>query len=426
MIVELMVIVALALLNGVFSGAEIAVLSVRKTRLNELIEQKRAGALALKKLRDLPERFFATVQIGITVIGAAAGAFGGSTLTARVAPAVASVHVLAPYARELAFALVVTMISYLSLVLGELVPKSLALRAAERYGLLVAPALLGLAWIARPIVWFLTLTSNAVLRVFGDRTSFTEARVSPEELQQLLDEASKTGSLDPAVSEIASRALDFGRLTASDVMVPRAQMVALPRTVAFDKLKELVLEGGHMRMPVYEDTIDQIVGYIYAKDVTALALEKDLLRVDDIIREATFVPEGMPAIDLLRMMQDKRRHQVIVVDEAGGVAGLVTMEDLVEEFVGDILSEYDRAALTLEADNVVTAIGSAPLRDVDRAIGTDLADLYDATTVAGLCMHLAKAVPPRGTLLYAGGVKLEVLQATRQRVGHVRIARPKS
>ncbi len=423
---EALIILGLALLNGVFAGAEIAILSVRKTRLGELLAEGRRGAGAVTALRGAPERFFATVQIGITVIGAAAGAFGGSTLTVRVEPLLARLPVLGAYAHELAFIVVVSFIAYLSLVLGELVPKSLALRAAERYALITAPLLRGLAWVTRPFVWFLTQSSNAVLRIFGDKTNFTETRVSPEELQQLLDEASRTGAVHPRVGEIASRALDLGALTAFDVMIPRGQVIAVPKTARREELIELVLERGHSRMPVYEGTIDHIIGYIYAKDLTALSLEKDLIHVQDIVREATFVPETMRAVELLQMMQAKRLHQVIVVDEMGGVAGLVTMEDLVEELVGEIFSEWDEAVslpVTRESDSTVVASGSAALREVDRVLGTHLDEATDANTVGGLCMHLANAVPERGAAFTTNGVRLEVLAATRQRIQRVRISR---
>ena len=173
-------------MNGLFSGAEIAVLSLRKTRLAELLEQGSARARAVDDLRRDPERFLATVQIGITVVGASAAAFGGASFAERLAPTVAAVPVLAPYADQIAFTIVVALVSYLSLVLGELVPKSLALRNAEGYALLIAPILSGISRIATPIVWVLTGSSNLVLRVFGDRTTFTESRLSREELQQMI------------------------------------------------------------------------------------------------------------------------------------------------------------------------------------------------------------------------------------------------
>src|SRR6266508_1505932 len=206
---ELAIIVALVLLNGVFAGAEIAIISLRATRLSQLVDEGRASARAVKRLRDEPERFLATVQVGITVVGATAAAFGGAALAQRLAPHLASVPLVARYAEALALALVVAIVSFLTLVLGELVPKSLALRASERYALLVARPLLALSELARPIVWFLTAVSNVVLRPFGDRTTFSEARLSVEEIEQLVDEAGKAGALDAPTAEITSRALAF-------------------------------------------------------------------------------------------------------------------------------------------------------------------------------------------------------------------------
>lgn len=212
---------ALVLANAVFAGAEIAILNVRKTRLSQLVEERRGGARAVAALRRAPERFLATVQIGITVVGASAAAFGGTRLSGPLADALTGAGV--PYAHDFAFALVVALVSYLSLVLGELVPKSLALRFSERYALLVAPPLHGLSRMALPLVWFLTASSNLILRLFGDRTTFTESRLAPEELQQLVQEAARTGSLDQRVAEIASRAFDSFSISsrlARDALAP--------------------------------------------------------------------------------------------------------------------------------------------------------------------------------------------------------------
>ncbi|MGQ0507059.1 MAG: hemolysin family protein [Myxococcaceae bacterium] len=214
-----MVILALILVNGILAGSEIAVVSLRRTRLKELAEGGRRAARAVQKLREQPERFLATVQIGITVVGSTAGAFGGASFAQDLEPLLARVPGLAPHAEAVALIMVISLVSYLSLVLGELVPKSLALRSAEGYALLVGRPLLALSSLARPLVWFLTASSNALLRIFGDRTNFIESRLSPEELQQLVGEASgKGGTLHPAAGKIATRALELGDLVAADVM----------------------------------------------------------------------------------------------------------------------------------------------------------------------------------------------------------------
>jgi len=181
---EIAIVLALILANGLFSGAEIAIIALRKSRLDQLVEEGRAGARSVLALREQPERFLATVQIGITVVGAAAAVVVGASLAARLTPALQRVSWIGSGAEDVALAIAIALVSYLSLVFGELVPKSLALRASETYALLVARPLRALAWVARPLVWLLTRSSNAVLRPLGDSTSFTEARLSADELQQ--------------------------------------------------------------------------------------------------------------------------------------------------------------------------------------------------------------------------------------------------
>jgi putative hemolysin len=426
-VVELVIVLALVLANGVFAGAEIAVIAVRRTRLAQLIDEGRASARAVKRLRGRPEHFLATVQIGITVISATAAAFGGASIARRLAPAIARVPALADAAEEIALGVVVALISYLSLVLGELVPKSLALRASERYALLLARPLLGLATVARPLVWLLTATSNLLLRPFGDRTTFAESRLSIEELEQLVDEAGRAGALDAPTAEIASRALAFRDLTAADVMVPRSRIVGLPRDASLDELKQKLLEEGRARMPVYDGTLDDIVGYVMAKDLAAMAWERQLIVLDDLVRPVHFVPEAAKAVQVLREMQRRRTQIAVVVDEHGGVAGLLTLEDLVEELVGDIFGEQEQPEALFQREPGGTALvrGDAPIREVNRALDLDLPEGEGYSTLAGLCIALAGSLPERGARLRApDGTQIEVLDASARVVRHVRLWPP--
>lgn len=418
---------ALVLANGLFSGAEIAVVSLRRTRLQQLVDEGRASARAVAQLRESPERFLATVQIGITIVGSTAAAFGGAAIADRLAPPIARVPGLARYAPEIALALVVALVSYLSLVLGELVPKSLALRASERYALLAARPLRALSAIAGPLVWFLTKSSNLVLKPFGDRTTFTEARVSAEEIELLVDEAGRAGALDAPTAEIASRALAFRELTAGDVMVPRSRVVALARDADQDTLRRMLLEEGRSRMPVYDGTLDNMVGYVMAKDLAALAWEHELIVLDDLLRPVHFVPQTARAVQVLRDMQRRRTQIAVVVDEHGGVAGLVTLEDLVEELVGDILGEQEQPEelIRREPDGTILVRGDAPLREVNRALELALPEGEGYTTVAGLCIAIAGAVPERGARLATeGGTELEIVDASPRVVRLVRLRPP--
>ena len=425
---EILIVVSLILLNGVFSGAEIAIVSMRRTRVQQLLDEKRRWAEPLARLRAEPERFLATVQVGITVIGTAAAAFGGSTLAEHLAPMLAAVHWIgADHAEEVALAIVVAAVSYLSLVIGELVPKSLALRAGETYALIMARPLLAVSFIARPIVWLLTVSSNLFLRPFRDRTNFMEGRVSKEELQQMVEEAATTGAVHEHASEIASRALALDQLHLREVMIPRNRIDALPRNASAEHVRRFLLEERRSRIPVYDGTLDNIVGYVSAKDIVTLAWEGKLIVLNDLLRPVKIFPETVLAIDVLRFMRRDHQRLAIAVDEHGVVSGMVTFEDLVEELVGEVFSEHEEAVpkLVREPDGSAVIRGEVPLRDVNRELGLDLPESEGATTVAGLAAKLAGGIPNRGARLAANdGIVLVVLEASARTVRRVRVCMP--
>jgi len=426
MLVELLVVVALILANGVFAGAEIAVLALRKGRVRELAEGGGRFGLALKRLRDDPERFLSTVQIGITVVGASAAAFGGRTFAEDLEPIVARVPGLAPHASEVAFALVVALVSYLSIVLGELVPKSLALRMAERYARWVVGPILFLSVLVRPAVWVLTASSNVVLRAFGDRTSFAESKLSVEELRGILDEASEGGAVTEEAGEIASRALKLGELTAADVMLHRRFVVGLPVDADESEVRRVMLESGHRRTPVYRGTLDDVLGYVSWRDVLQRLWTGGSLDLSEMLRPAHFVPEATLAPELLETMRSRRLALSVVVDEHGGTAGIVTLEDLLEELVGEIVSEHDSAPtepVALQPDGSALVPGTVSIWQVNHALDLDLPEPKAWTTVAGLCIELAGGrIPRSGERLSApDGTVIEVREATERRVRAVRV-----
>lgn len=428
LLTEIGIILLLVLFNGVLAGSEIAVVSLRKTRLKELAASGSSAARAVLKLRDDPETFLATVQIGITIVGTTAGAFGGAAFAKDLEPLLLRVPGLSRFAPEIALVLVVSVVTYLSVVLGELIPKSLALRYAERYALLIGRPLLWLSRAARPLVWLLTASSNVVLRPFKDRTNFLEARISPDEIQQLVDEASKSGALDPRAGEIASRALDFASLTAQDVMVPRNEVVAVDRRATPDQLRQALLEEGHTRFPVYDGTIDAVCGYLSMKEVLALGWERELLIVEDLLRPAYFVPATKRAIDVLNEMRDRRVPFAVVVDERGGTAGIITLDDLLEELVGEILTERAKRAeppIVREPGGSAQIHAALPVRVVNRTLGFALSEEGGWTTVAGLVLALLGKIPVAGDcLITANGYRLEIIEASPRGIRKVRILPP--
>lgn len=257
------------------------------------------------RLRATPERFLATVQIGITVVSATTAAFSGATLSVPLARLLTAAGVRASTAEQIALGVVIAVVSYLSLVLGELVPKSLALRAGERYAMLAARPLLALSWIARPLVWFLTASSNVVLRLFGDRTSFSEARLSAEELHQIIEEAGAARTIDGEIADIAARARDFGALRIVSVMRPRAQLASVPATTAGDQEIIRLIREGDERIPLH-DGAEAVTGYVTRRQLARLIGAGKPL--SEIARAPYFVPESASAVDVLREMQKQHTH----------------------------------------------------------------------------------------------------------------------
>ena len=424
MLAELLLILALVLVNGLLAGAEIAVVGVDKMRLKQLVQKGGKRARAVQQLRTSPERFFATVQIGITVVGASAGALGGANFARQLEPVLGNLPFARPFAHSLSLILVVAVISFLSLVLGELVPKSLAMRHAEKYALVLGPVVLWLSSAARPFVWLLTRCSNLMLALFGDKTTFAETRVSPDELRGMVEEATESGSLHPDAGQIAARALSFVEVTALELMVPRSRMIAIPRTASGEQIKEIVLEYGYSRLPVYGKDIDDIAGYVLVKDMLAVAWERALVVLDDVIRPPLFVSQVSRAPAILKQMQEERVHLAIVVDEHGGTAGILTIEDLLEELVGEITSEVatpERESFRPQGDGSSIVLGETSLREVNRELDTELPD-EDSATIGGLCTALAGRVPHTGQHLVApDGTELEVESATPRAVLEVRV-----
>jgi putative hemolysin len=286
---------------------------------------------------------------------------------------------------------------------------------------------MALSFMARPLVWMLSSSANVLLRPFGDKTTFTEARHNAQELQQLVEEASQAGTVNPEAAEIATRALELPELVAADVMVHRRDVIAIAESIDQASLRQILLEQTKTRIPVYRDRIDNVIGYINVKDLLAMAWEQKLVVLQDLLRTPFFVPTSMNAVELLKQM--RRRHQpfAIVVDEHGGMAGIATMEDLLEELVGEIFSEHEadeRSLITRLDDGSALVNGLATIRDVNRSLDVQLPDDGAWATIAGLVLALAGRLPTVGERFEAApGTWLEVSEASPRRVHVLRVIR---
>ncbi|HEU4417993.1 MAG TPA: hemolysin family protein [Planctomycetota bacterium] len=429
--VELLTIFALILFNALLSGAEMAVVSSRRAKLQAAADRGSRRARAALRLRNDPERFLATVQIFLTLVGAIAGVYGGSALAGVLTPIVEQVPAFATVAQEVSKVLVVCLITYLSVVVGELIPKSLALRYAEPIATVLARPVQVLEVVARPMVWLLMRSSNLVLRAFHDSTTFVESKLAREDLAAMVSEATTQSELSPTTRRVFEHALEFSTLKVGDVMVPRRWVVALPKDASVTALKKALVAAGHRRVPVYEGSIDGIAGYLLRDDVLAVLWDGKPIDLPAMLRPAYFVPESMPAERALRELQARRLHLAVVVDEHGSVQGIVTLEDLLEELVGEIYNERDVEtfdAAKKEADGAWLVQGNLDVRAFTRISGIDLDEPDEARSMGGLVVHLAGgSLPDKGAIFAAGnGTTLEAAEVSVRRVRMVRVRRSSS
>ena len=426
--IELLIIVILVVLNGVFVAAEIALVSIRRSRVEQLVDEGRRGAHRVRTLKSDPGRFLAVVQIGVTFIGFLAAAFAGVQLSAPFAAVLVSWGLDVNTAGALALITVTIAVSLFTIVFGELVPKTLALAHPEAFamGLAVPVDLLGR--LLHPLVVVLTRATAAISRLLGAEVTH-EQQISADELRLIVERGGEQGVLEAEEEQMINAVIELGDRRIHEVMVPRVAIAALPSNATFEQAIDLVVEVGHSRIPVYHDSIDEIVGILYAKDLLPY-LKPDsgpqpALR--KLLRPPVLVPEGMTVDDLLHEFQRRKVHIAIVLDEYGGTAGLVTIEDLLEEIVGEIQDEYDVEEPIVErlSEHEARVDGRADVDELLELFDLDLkledAEEYD--TVGGLMYHRIGGVPSPGDTVDVEDLRLTVETTDGRRVGKVLVTR---
>jgi putative hemolysin len=427
---EFLILLALVLLNAVLSGTEMAVVSARRSKLQSEADRGNRRARAALDLRTDPERFLATVQVGITLVGALAGAFGGATFAKVLEPWIAAIPGCEAAADEIAFGLVVAIITYLSVVIGELIPKSLALRHAETIAMAMAKPMRVLEAIASPIIWLLVKSSNLLLKPFHDSTNFVESKLTREDLAAMVTEATEQSDLPASARQVLERAVEFSSLRLADVMVHRRWVVALNKNADRKELRAALVDAGHRRVPVYEGAVDNVVGYVLRDDVMANLWDGTAIDVAALMRPAFFLPETTPAERALRELQSRHLHLAIVLDEHGGLCGIVTLEDLIEELVGEIFHERDIGVgdtIRKQADGSWLVQGAVDVREFERSSGIEIECPEDVRSMGGLLLHLAGGMLPAkdAKLQTTDGVVFEVVEVSARRVRLLRVRGPR-
>jgi len=423
---QLLVIVILTFFEGIFVAAEIALVTMRRTRIEQLVDEGNRSAKRVKRLVADPSRFLAVTQIGLTFLGFLASAYAAVNLTSSLQHFLQStgLPILSTSAEAISLVIVTLLLALFTIVFGELVPKSLALAHPESFSLRLSGFVELLLRVFSPLVAVLTAITKRVAGLFGAGEA-AEGVMSTEELRILVERGGEQGILEAEEEQMIHAVIELGDQRIHEVMVPRIDMIAMAADTPLQTVIDTVIDEGHSRIPVYEETIDEIVGILYAKDLLPFLKPSNGARptLRSMLRTPVFVPESMSVDDLLHEFQRRKVHIAIVLDEYGGTAGLVTIEDLLEEIVGEIQDEYDteEPLIVRLSDDEARIDGRTDVDDLGELFDTDLGledgDEYD--TVGGLIYHRIGGIPKPGDEVVVDGLRLTVESTDGRRVGKV-------
>ncbi len=424
---ELFVVAGLILLNGFFACAELAIVNSRRSRIAQLAEDGDPRARLILGFQENSERFLATTQIGVTVAGASAAALSGAASVESLKPLLLAIPL--PYMQTLAEPIavggVILVVSYFSLILGELVPKVLALRNPEPLALFVARPL---EWFSKVAAWGirpLTLSSRLVLRLLGKAGQAEKVFISVEEINLLIREGQEKGVFDKAEQELIRSVFEFTDTSVKEVMIPRPKMCAIEIDMPIPDLLRYCDENKFSRYPVYRKELNDLRGILYQKDLLSRVAFGKAFKLTELLHPVYYVPESMKVSLLLKEMQRRRIHMAVVVNEYGSLEGLVTLEDLIEEIVGEIQDEYDIEEKAVERlrDGAYIIDASMSVRDLAEQYGLPIPAAPDYETLSGFIIHQIQGLPRGGEVIYHGGYKFTVVDLGERRVAKVKVER---
>jgi putative hemolysin len=421
--VELAILLALILANGFLSMSEMALVAARKSRLHQYAEEGDQQARLALEVAESPSRMLSTVQIGITLIGILTGAFGGAALAASLASVLASWPALAPYSSVISVVVVVVVTTYLSLVLGELAPKRLALNSAEAIAMRVARVMLILSTLTRPLERILSASTEFVLRLLRVPTT-NEQPITDEEVRILIEQGAEKGVFEPIEEEIVGQVFRLSDLNISALLTPRTDITWLDINDSYEEMRAKILASNHSRYPVAEGDLDHVIGLAMAKDLLARAIAGEDLNLHIVLQSPLFIPDTMPALEVLERMRTTRTHIALVIDEYGGLEGLVTLTDFVEAIIGAIpdMGETPNEEIFRREDGTFLVDGMLPIDRFQESFG--IRELPEESegyyqTVGGFVMTMLGRVPTPGDIFEWGGLRVEVMDMDGRRVDKV-------
>jgi putative hemolysin len=427
-LLDLGVVLVLTIFEALFVAAEISLVAVRRTRVDQMADDGSKQAAAVLRLKDDPGKFLAVSQLGLTVLGFFASAFAAVTLVEHLTAFLEGFEPLRSSAAGVSLVLVTLALALFTIVFGELVPKSIALAYVERVALASARPIELIARVLSPVIGGLTWATRLVTRSVGANVS-RESQMTADELRLIIERGGEEGILEAEEEQMINAVIELGSRRLHEVMVPRIDIAALPLDATFDQLVDTIVSEGHSRIPIYDESVDEVVGILYAKDLLRVLqvppAERPSLR--SMLRPPVFVPESMSIDDLLHEFQRRKVHLAIVLDEYGGTAGLATIEDLLEEIVGEIQDEYDteEPMVVRLSEDEARIDGRADVGDLGETFDMELEledeDEYD--TVGGLIFHRIGRVPKPGDEVRVDGLTLTVESLDGRRVDKVLVVR---
>ena len=424
LLIEIVAVLALILANGFFALSEFSIIASRKSRLREKAARGKAGAAGALKLHQDPERFLATIQVGITLVGVLLGVLSGATFVRELEAlmAASSITAIAQLSTSLSVAAVVLAITVLSVIIGELVPKYIALSFPERYA----------RYVAGPISLFIRLTSFfsrsltwaaiLVVRGLGVKRDGSEHIATEEEINLMLVEGIDKGIFDRTEQQFIRSVFEFSDSTVRRAMRPRADVIGFDKKTPPAEIVEAIIKHGYSRYPVYEGNIDKIIGVIYAKDLIGVDVTSEDFSLAIMLRQPLFVPDSLPLTKLLRQFQKGKNHLAVVLDEFGGTFGIITLEDILEELVGEIRDEYDEEAAPVvrHSDVLAYADGNVWPGEINELLNCNLPE-ETAETLAGLFMDTVGRLPEKHESIQIADARLTVLAKDENRVLRMKI-----
>lgn len=423
---QLILQLLLILINAFFASTEIAVVSLNASKLRADAEEGDKRAAKLLRLLEAPTAFLSTIQIAITLAGLLGSAFAATNFSERLTNWLVLDRGFTALPAETLNTLIVILITlvlgYFTLVLGELVPKRIAMQKPMQIARIAAPVVSVLSVLMRPVIWLLSVSVTAVLRLFGLKNQAKSDIVTEEDIRMMLDESEEEGLIESAEGEMIDNIFEFNNIQIYDVMTHRVDVESIDVEDSREEITELIRSTGFSRFPVYEEDQDNIIGVLYVKD---FFLNQDT-PLRELLKEPIFVPDSMICDDLFRKMQREHIHFAIVTDEYGSFLGVITLEDLIEEIVGNIYDEYDEKEdyIIPNPDGTWTISGRAELKDVEKALDIELSEREEFNTLSGLILNETEEIPKGGDQfeVIVDGLRIEVLKVVDRRIEETRVS----